>query len=117
MTKHITEHEGKKYLKLIRSASNTEEYICVDVYCVLKAFNVTCPARQHAIKKLLCCGSRGKGGELQDLLGVEAAVSRAIELQKERDFEKEQESLPKKQFDSNLVIGKEIAEALNQHKM
>ena len=31
----------------------------VDVYDVLKAFNVTNPADQHAIKKMLCMGLRG----------------------------------------------------------
>ena len=47
---------------------------------------MTCPARAHAIKKLLCCGGRGKGDALADLLGAEAAVSRAIELQRVREI-------------------------------
>ena len=87
MAKAISEHEGKKYLRVIESAVDDHpgRRVEVDVYCVLEAFKVTCPARAHAIKKLLCCGNRGKGSELQDLLGVEAAVARAIELQKRRD--------------------------------
>jgi len=84
MTKHIDEHEGKKYLRTIHCCYGTEECY-VDVYAVLEAFQVTCPARQHAIKKLLCCGNRDKGTELQDLIGAEAAISRAIDLQKLRD--------------------------------
>lgn len=75
----INSHEGRKYLRKIRSATSGD-VIEVDVYCVLKAFGVTCPARQHAIKKLLCCGNRGKGDEVADLKGVIAAVSCAIEL-------------------------------------
>jgi hypothetical protein len=71
----INEHEGKKYLKTI------------DVYCVLVAFGVTCPARQHAIKKLLSAGTRGKGDEMSDLVGALAAVNRAIDLQKNKDNE------------------------------
>jgi hypothetical protein len=85
MTKNIHQHEGKKYIRTIRSATGSNA-VGVDVYCVLKAFGVTCPARAHAIKKLLCCGNRDKGSEMADLLGAEAAISRAIELQTERDL-------------------------------
>lgn len=56
----------------------------IDIYCVLEAFNVTCPARQHAIKKLLCAGIRGKGDTLQDLTESLSAIKRAIELEKNR---------------------------------
>lgn len=80
----INEHEGSKYLRKIRSAV-TSDSIQIDVYAVLEAFAVTCPARAHAIKKLLCAGGRGKGGQLADLIGADAAVSRAIELQKARE--------------------------------
>lgn len=77
----INEHEGKKYLRTIRAADGGGT-VNVDVYAVLKAFNVTCPARAHAIKKLLCCGTRGKGDTVADLVGVLAAVNRAIELER-----------------------------------
>jgi hypothetical protein len=40
----IKDHEGKKYLRAIHSAENNDT-INVDVYCVIKAFGVTCPAR------------------------------------------------------------------------
>lgn len=76
----ITSHEGKKYLRWIRSAVDPSLAVEVDIYAVLVAFGVTCPARQHAVKKLLCCGNRGKGGELDDLRGALGSVSRAIEL-------------------------------------
>ena len=62
-----------KYHKTIKG-------VTVDVYDVLVAFNVTCPARQHAIKKLLMAGQRGGKGELQDLNETAAAGQRAIEL-------------------------------------
>lgn len=81
MTEDIKNHEGKKYLRKIVSATGTMSDMQVDVYAVLKAFNVTCPARQHAIKKLLCCGQRDKGSERDDLQGALAALNRAIELQ------------------------------------
>jgi hypothetical protein len=81
----IQQHEGRKYLRRIYEAfageSGSVASVEVDVYAVLEAFGVTCPARQHAIKKLLCAGLRSKGGELDDLQGAAAAVSRAIDIQ------------------------------------
>lgn len=84
MTKTIYDHEGRKYLRTIQCVESPHR-VKVDVYSVLEAFNVTCPARAQALKKLLCCGNRGKGDELSDLLGAEAAISRAIELQRDRE--------------------------------
>jgi hypothetical protein len=60
------------------------KFVEVDVYEVLIAWAVTCPGRQQAIKKLLCAGQRGKGDELADLIGADAALSRAIDFQKRR---------------------------------
>jgi len=56
----------------------------VDVYDVLEAFNVSCPARQHAVKKLLCAGARGAKGAVQDLEEAADAVQRAIEMERQR---------------------------------
>lgn len=56
----------------------------IDVYDVLNAFGVTCPAAQHAIKKLLMPGKRGHKSELGDLLEARASVDRAIDLAHER---------------------------------
>ena len=82
-TTPITEHEGNKYLRVIHSPVQ-DMSIQVDVYAVIDAFKITCPARAHAIKKLLCAGLRGKGDEVEDLVGVLAAVNRAIELHEKR---------------------------------
>ena len=68
-------HSGAKYLRQIHLIEGR-----ADVYAVLDAFAVTCPARQHAIKKLLCAGLRGKGDELQDLREARDAVDRAVEM-------------------------------------
>lgn len=62
--------------------------IIIDVYAVLDAFNVTCPARQHEVKKLLCAGLRGKATEMQDLYESEVAHKRAINLQISREARK-----------------------------
>ena len=53
----------------------------VDVYDILTAYNVTCPATAHAIKKLLCAGRRGHKNRLQDLTEAQQALVRAIDLE------------------------------------
>ena len=55
-----------------------------DVYSVLAAFEVDCPARQHAIKKLLMPGQRGAKSEVQDLDEALVSVSRAIDMVRAR---------------------------------
>lgn len=62
--------------KYVRTIHGVE----VDVYDVLVAWNVTCPATQHAIKKLLMPGQRGNKDKLQDLEEAGKAIERAIEL-------------------------------------
>jgi hypothetical protein len=60
------------------------EHAMVDVYDVLEAFGVTCSARAHAIKKLLCAGLRGDKSAAQDLDETRDAVGRAMELESRR---------------------------------
>lgn len=50
--------KGDKYLKAITDR-RTGDCINVDIYDVLVAFNITCPAMQHALKKMLAAGKRG----------------------------------------------------------
>jgi len=71
---------GSKYLRDIPCTIEGK----IDVYAVLDAFNVTCPARQHAVKKLLCSGIRGKGDVLQDLKEAGDAITRAIQMEESR---------------------------------
>ena len=67
-------------------ATNDDKYnrpckgITIDVYDVLKAFNVTCPALQHLIKKALAVGQRGHKDASEDLKDILASAKRAIEL-------------------------------------
>jgi hypothetical protein len=72
---------GAKYLRPMRCLVDGQ----ADVYAVLDAFGVTCPARAHAIKKLLCAGLRGKGSEYQDLAEARDAVERAMQMQVYRE--------------------------------
>jgi len=63
-----------KYSKQVNGAS-------IDVYDVLMAWNVTNPAVQHAIKKLLQPGNRGHKDKLTDLSEARDSIIRAIELE------------------------------------
>lgn len=55
----------------------------VDVYRILQLFQVTDPALQHAIKKLLVCGGRGAKDQETDLNEAIASITRALEMRKE----------------------------------
>lgn len=57
----------------------------VDIYRVLEAFNVTCPALQHSIKKQLLAGGRGHKDKLKDLRESLASTEQAIEMEVQRD--------------------------------
>lgn len=52
----------------------------VDCYRVLDAFNVTDPATQHAIKKMLCAGLRGHKDYLTDIDDSIESLKKAKEL-------------------------------------
>lgn len=69
---------SSKYHRTIKGVS-------LDVYDVLIAFNVTNPATQHAIKKLLMPGTRGHKDTLQDLNEAYQSIARAIELEKNNE--------------------------------
>lgn len=56
----------------------------IDVYDVLKAFNVVNPAIQHAIKKLLAGGQRGYKDIVQDYNEAIQSIQRGIELVSEK---------------------------------
>jgi hypothetical protein len=83
----IREHGGGKYLRRIRPADGAGGPINVDVYCVIEAYEIHCPALQHALKKILACGQRGKGDKVDDIHGVFDAMWRALELEKQRRAE------------------------------
>ena len=74
---------GNKYHRTITQTIAGETHRCsivVDVYDVLRAFGVSCPALQHAVKKLLCAGLRGAKSAEQDIEEAASSCRRAIEL-------------------------------------
>lgn len=60
--------------------------VVVDVYEVLRAFGVNCPATAHAVKKQLCPGQRGKGSKWMDLTEAVQSGERAIQLQETEEL-------------------------------
>jgi hypothetical protein len=71
--------------KYVRGFTSMDgKVFAADVYSVLAAFEVDCPARQHAIKKLLMPGQRGAKSEIQDLDEALVSVSRAVDMARAR---------------------------------
>lgn len=81
------EPKPNKYRRLIKTVATQSSTVKVtaDVYDILEAWNVSCPATQHAIKKLLQPGARGHKDTLQDLREAIASIERAIELEEARN--------------------------------
>lgn len=58
----------------------------VDVYRVLKLFNVTDPCVQHAVKKLLVAGGRGAGKDIErDIREAVDSLNRCLQMIAEDD--------------------------------
>lgn len=74
----ITPYNQVKENKYLRECKGVK----IDVYDVIKAFNVTCPALQHLIKKALCTGLRVHKTREQDLKDILDSAKRAVELNK-----------------------------------
>ena len=72
-----------KYQKPIKGKIVPEDnnMLYVDVYDVVKAFDVVCPAMQHAIKKMLCSGQRGVKDSVRDKREAIDSINRSIELE------------------------------------
>lgn len=70
---YATPKTHNKYEKRIKNTT-------IDVYDVLVAFDVTCPAMQHAIKKCLMSGQRGYKDSAQDKREAIQSIERSIEL-------------------------------------
>lgn len=70
---------GNKYHREVRSIVAPTNYVTIDVYSVLTAYEVSHPAIAHAVKKLLLAGQRGQKSRLTDLREARDALSRAIE--------------------------------------
>ena len=59
------------------------KYNKLDIYRILKLYEVSDPCLQHAIKKLLCAGKRGSKNFLQDVNEAMQSLQRFLEMQGE----------------------------------
>lgn len=81
--------ETINHLRPSAEQSNPNKYqrkvkgVVIDVYDVLVAWEVTNPAVQHAIKKLLQPGQRGHKDITTDLYEAGQSIGRAIEIEQE----------------------------------
>ena len=55
----------------------------LDIYRILKLYEVNDPCLQHAIKKLLCAGKRGVKNQTQDINEAILSLKRLLEMQGE----------------------------------
>ena len=59
------------------------KYNKLDIYRILKLYEVSDPCVQHAIKKLLCAGKRGLKPQTQDINEAILSLKRFVEMQGE----------------------------------
>lgn len=72
-----------KYQRVIRNRT-TKQCTTVDVYDVLVAFGIECPALAHAVKKCLAAGKRGHKDSATDKREAIASLLASIELDEVR---------------------------------
>ena len=78
--------QDNKYIKEVINIIDGEIIrVTVDVYDIIDSFGVTCPALQHAIKKILFAGERGHKDKNQDLNEALQSIYRAIQLETVRN--------------------------------
>lgn len=80
----MSEPAPSKYHRTVRGRHDGST-ACVDVYDLLEAFGVTCPAVQHAVKKLLCPGQRGSKSAVKDLEEAAWSAAEAVNLARLRE--------------------------------
>jgi hypothetical protein len=59
----------------------------IDIYRVLKTYEVEDPCIQHAVKKLLCAGKRGSKDYYQDIDEALQSLLRFFEMEREECFQ------------------------------
>ena len=59
------------------------KYNKLDIYRILKLYEVSDPCLQHAIKKMLCAGKRGVKNQIQDINEAILSLKRFLEMQGE----------------------------------
>lgn len=71
--------ETKKYPHYFKDVSAVDR---IDVYAVLRLFEVTDPCLQHIVKKALCAGRRGLKSFEDDVIEIYETASRLVDLER-----------------------------------
>jgi hypothetical protein len=58
----------------------------IDIYRILRVYEVADPCIQHAIKKLLCAGKRGSKDYSKDINEALESLNRFMQLNKEEEI-------------------------------
>lgn len=74
----VKSHEKHKHYK--KDVSHLD---FIDIYRVIDLYEVTNPALQHAVKKVLCAGDRGAKGWAKDIQEAIDSLQRALDMAKE----------------------------------
>jgi len=70
--------EARKHSHYFKDVSGVDR---IDVYAVLRLFEVTDPCLQHIVKKALCAGKRGAKDWAKDVQEIADTAQRLIELE------------------------------------
>ena len=70
--------EARKHSHYFKDVSGVDQ---IDVYAVLRLFEVTDPCLQHIVKKALCAGKRGAKDWAKDVQEIADTAQRLIELE------------------------------------
>ncbi len=71
----------RKHSHYFKDVSGVDQ---IDVYAVLRLFEVTDPCLQHIIKKALCAGKRGAKDWAKDVQEIADTAQRLIELEQSK---------------------------------
>lgn len=70
--------KARKHSHYFKDVSGVDQ---IDVYAVLRLFEVTDPCLQHIVKKALCAGKRGAKDWAKDVQEIADTAQRLIELE------------------------------------
>lgn len=73
--------EARKHSHYFKDVSGVDR---IDVYAVLRLFEVTDPCLQHIVKKALCAGKRGAKDWAKDVQEIADTANRLIELEQSK---------------------------------
>jgi DNA-binding protein Fis len=76
--KEATARVNRKHSHYFKDVSGVDQ---IDVYAVLRLFDVTDPCLQHIVKKALCAGRRGAKDWAKDVQEIADTANRLIELE------------------------------------